>query len=56
MLDEAVGIPLTHMSSIPALLFPTDLPDRRRAEAIVLQIGQASADECQRRADVEEMY
>jgi hypothetical protein len=44
MLDEAVGIPLTHMSSIPALLFPTDLPVRRRAEAIVLQIRQAIAD------------
>lgn len=56
MLDIAVGITLTHMSSIPALLFPTDLLGRSRAEAIILQIRQAIADEGQRRADVGEMY
>jgi len=54
MLDEAVGVTLTHMSSLPALLFPTDLQGRRRAEAVIIQIRRAIADECRRRADAYE--
>jgi hypothetical protein len=54
VLEEAVGITLKHISSIPALLYQTDLPGRRRAEAVILQVRQAIADECQRRADENE--
>jgi hypothetical protein len=51
VLEEAVGITLKHISSIPALLYQTDLPGRRRAEAVIFRVRQAMADECQRRAD-----
>jgi hypothetical protein len=54
VLEEAVGITLKHISSIPALLYQTDLPGRRRAEAVILQVRQAIAEECQRRADQHE--
>jgi hypothetical protein len=51
VLEEAVGITLKHIASIPALLYLTDLAGRRRAEAVILRVRQAIADECQRRAD-----
>ena len=42
---------LQHVGQIPALLFPHDIPSRRRAEAVIRQVRQGIADECQRRAD-----
>jgi hypothetical protein len=54
LLEEAVDITLKHISLIPALLYQTDLPGRRRAEAVISQVRRTIADECQRRADTYE--
>jgi hypothetical protein len=37
ILERAVGVTLTEMNQIPALLFPHDLPNRRRVEAVILR-------------------
>ena len=38
ILQQAVGVTLTEMNQIPALLFPHDLPNRRRVAAIILTV------------------
>ena len=51
---RTVGVTLTEMNQIPALLFPRDLPNRRRVEAVILTVRQNIADQCLRRAEEEE--
>ena len=53
VLDQAVGVTLMEMNQIPALLFPHDLPNRRRVEAVILTVRQNIADQCLRRAEEE---
>jgi hypothetical protein len=48
------GLTLTALSGWPARIAGTDLVLRRRAEALLLELRKALADECNRLADERE--
>jgi hypothetical protein len=52
--EEMAGLTLTALSSWPARIAGTDLVLRRRAEALLLELRKAFADECNRLADERE--
>jgi hypothetical protein len=51
LLDEAVGITLTHLSGWPARIAGNDLALRRRAEALLVELRRDIARACERMAD-----